>query len=97
MGKVKLLHGEVSNHEHIPAAQEMSLDALYEIASEFGKVEIGGFLGAESVQINLNFTGDDFVAIKCRRHRNMKRNLSAAIDKARLYQFFYEDNIRRLS
>lgn len=72
--------------------EKLSLDELYELANAFGKVEIGGILGREAVDIKLNFTGEDYVCVKCRNSPNMKENLAACIAKAQLYKKFYQEN-----
>ena len=69
----------------------MSLDELYEIGSELGKVEIGGISGRSSVEIRVNFSGDDYVSLKCRKYTDVKQNFSEVIDKALKLKEFYRN------
>lgn len=79
------------DNEFIPAVQELSLDELYEMANEYGKVEIGGaFSGRSSAQIRLDFTGNDHVKIECKRSPEMKKNLYEVIQRAKLFKEFYK-------
>lgn len=72
-------------------AQKLSLDDLYEMANRFGKVEIGGIGGREVVEIKLNFTGHDYVSIKCKDRPTMKENLAECIAKAQMFKKFYQE------
>lgn len=85
---MKLLRGK-GDGEYIQAPEKLSLDELYEIGSQFGKVEIGGVFGAATVEIKANFAGDDYLSIKCRKYSDLKQNFATAIDRARFLKRAY--------
>lgn len=74
----------------IPAVNTMSLDELYEIASTYGRVDLGGMMGAECAEINCSFTGSDYVALRSREYSTLKQNLAAVIDKAASLKMMYQ-------
>lgn len=85
-------HSTEHNVEILPSnSNHMSLDELYEIGSELGKVEIGGISGRSSVEIRVNFSGDDYVSLKCHKYYDVKQNFSEVIDKALKLKEFYSN------
>lgn len=84
---MKLLN---QGQEFIPSLKELSLDDLYKNASQLGEVKIGGILGPDMASIDCNFTGDDFVMIKCRKYPDVKQNLAEAIERAMKLREFYK-------
>lgn len=86
---LKLL-GNKEGQEYIQALKELTLDDLYKMARQLGKVEIGGsFISAESAEIRCNFTGNDFVNLKCSKYPDVKQNLAEVIDRATRLKDFY--------
>lgn len=60
----------------------LSLDELYSIAGELGTVEMGGLFGSASVDIKVNFVGDDYVSIRERKSNDVKTNLARCIHRS---------------
>lgn len=81
--------------EFIKAPETFTLDELYDRASAFGKVTIGGsFRGPGSAEISCQFTGDDYVNIRCDRYPTVHQNLLDVIQRATDMQRFYRARLR---
>ena len=87
--KITALLSGNKGQEFIPAMKEMTLDDLYVLARQLGKVEIGGTFHPEAAKLDCNFTGDDYVFIRCTKYPDVKQNLADVIQRAEQLKAFY--------
>lgn len=68
----------------------MTLGELYDIASQYGEVQIGGLTSHAMVKIDCNFVGDDHVFIRSKKTNDVLKNLGEVIRRAEQLKQFYK-------
>lgn len=81
-----------SKQEYMPKTEELSLDELFEIAGQFGVLETGGIWGRTTAELTLDFTGKDYVCVKCRKD-TLKQSIQECIRKARILKQVYREQL----
>lgn len=73
------------------SVSKLSLDELYAEAQRLGEVEIGGAFYPKKATIKLprDSVCGDFVHVQCKKHDDIKQNLSDCIHRARKIVNFY--------
>jgi hypothetical protein len=78
-----------NKQEYLQAVPELSLDELFEIASEVGSLETGGTWGRQSASIKVHGTGHDYISVSSSDKPNLKANIQECIAKAHAIRQLY--------
>lgn len=80
---MKLLHGNLLESRK---ATTLTLDEVYRMAQQHGKVELGGILGEEAAEIKLTHVGEHYIVARCRRYPDVVSNLAECIKAAEMFR-----------
>lgn len=62
--------------------KKLSLDEAYEVARQYGEIEIGGAFGSACAQIKLKNAGTHYICVRCRQYDTPAENLMHCVKDA---------------
>lgn len=77
---MKLLRGAV---EVLPGAKSLSLDEVFALAQQEGRVEIGGMRGSHEATIKLEGVDPHYLSVRSHKYPTAVQNLSECITLAK--------------